>query len=212
METTRKCNVCSNDKPIDCFRVKVKNGKPFRYRTCRECNSLVDRGLLTKPLKQVETVRICNKCNVEKPIEMFRHRNQLIKGKYYSWYQWQCKKCFSLSTSLRKTEEKLGMAKGEYAAMLKAQGGVCAICKSSYSDKRGSRLSVDHDHLTGKVRGLLCFSCNSGAGQFKDSPQLLREAAAYLESRAESDIHGMSVNVCNPSGVLAENLVSPCST
>jgi hypothetical protein len=64
--------------------------------------------------------------------------------------------------------------------MLKAQGGQCAICREPPNPKIS--LHVDHDHRTGRVRGLLCFTCNNGLGQLQDSPVLLRKAAAYVEA------------------------------
>jgi Recombination endonuclease VII len=59
--------------------------------------------------------------------------------------------------------------------MIEAQGGLCPICK-----KRPA-VHVDHDHKTGKVRAILCEMCNGGLGQFKDNPESIRRAIAYLE-------------------------------
>lgn len=61
--------------------------------------------------------------------------------------------------------------------MAEAQGGKCAICKSAGSGK----LHVDHCHESGKVRQLLCNTCNGGLGLFKDNPELMRVAAQYVE-------------------------------
>lgn len=66
--------------------------------------------------------------------------------------------------------------------MFAAQGGRCAICGTDEFNGRGNRPHLDHDHTTGKIRGLLCHSCNTGMGALGDSPEILREAAAYLES------------------------------
>ncbi len=77
----------------------------------------------------------------------------------------------------------------EYAVMFAAQNGLCAICKLPPSGKRNSKsinLAVDHDHVTGKVRALLCQHCNVGIGGFKDNPALLRAAIDYLASHAGS--------------------------
>lgn len=66
--------------------------------------------------------------------------------------------------------------------MSSEQKGKCAICKKSpqVSNKRTYVLNVDHSHSTGKVRGLLCFHCNSGLGKFRDNPELLQAALGYL--------------------------------
>jgi Recombination endonuclease VII len=70
-----------------------------------------------------------------------------------------------------------GITPADYDRMLRAQGGVCGICKrpSEFG------LRVDHCHTTGRVRGLLCTQCNPGVGYFDDDPARLRAAAAYLE-------------------------------
>ncbi len=70
-----------------------------------------------------------------------------------------------------------GLSVDEYNIMLKQQEGCCAICQLRC--KRG-RLAVDHDHDTGVVRGLLCLSCNTALGQFRDSPAVLERAFKYL--------------------------------
>lgn len=71
-----------------------------------------------------------------------------------------------------------GLTLETYARLLDLQGGVCAICKSG--PKEGDHLPVDHDHLTGAVRGLLCHPCNRAVGQFQDDLATLRAAASYL--------------------------------
>jgi hypothetical protein len=84
-------------------------------------------------------------------------------------------------------KKKYGLTPADYANMLAAQGGVCAICNSAEPMKhkktgQAFELSVDHDHRTGKVRGLLCHACNTGMGKFEDSVELLLSAVTYLES------------------------------
>lgn len=78
-----------------------------------------------------------------------------------------------------------GLSHADYDAMLGSQGGVCAICKKpeTHRGRNGevSRLPVDHNHVTGSVRALLCHSCNTGIGSFLDDPAVLRAAADYLE-------------------------------
>lgn len=74
-----------------------------------------------------------------------------------------------------------GLTPIEYEKIFESQDGVCAICKRICSS--GRRLAVDHCHMTGRVRGLLCSRCNLGIGQFNDSVELLEAAIEYLGSR-----------------------------
>lgn len=78
---------------------------------------------------------------------------------------------------LRKT---FGVSLEWYRETLEKQGG-CAICDTQEPGGRDHRFHVDHDHKTGKVRGLLCNKCNLMVGLSKDDPDILRKAAAYLE-------------------------------
>jgi len=77
---------------------------------------------------------------------------------------------------------KYGITAEQYNALVEKQHGACAICSLPCSS--GRRLSVDHDHRSGKIRGLLCVNCNQSIGKFKDNPALLDRAAAYLEKNA----------------------------
>jgi hypothetical protein len=69
----------------------------------------------------------------------------------------------------------------DFERMLAEQNGACAICLAVSTDE-GKGFDVDHDHATGKVRALLCGSCNRGLGQFKDNAYLVGQAAEYLLS------------------------------
>jgi Recombination endonuclease VII len=73
-------------------------------------------------------------------------------------------------------KRRFGISAAEYDALLAQQGGACAICRrrSKY------RLCVDHCHLTGRIRGLLCYSCNLALGHLKDDQASLVAALAYL--------------------------------
>jgi hypothetical protein len=68
--------------------------------------------------------------------------------------------------------------------MFADQNGCCAICGVHQSEV-SKRFSVDHNHSTGKVRGLLCNHCNRGLGHFRDDPMLLEFAAQYLYASAD---------------------------
>lgn len=83
-----------------------------------------------------------------------------------------------LRAKLYMIKHKYGLSASEYAAMLARQGGHCASCGG---DPDGRGLAVDHDHATGAVRELLCHPCNQGIGHFRDDPERMRLAAAYIE-------------------------------
>jgi len=68
-----------------------------------------------------------------------------------------------------------------YKEIESAQGGACAVCKGTEPRQGKRRLCVDHDHATGAIRGLLCFSCNVAIGAAKESAARLKDLAAYLE-------------------------------
>ena len=72
-----------------------------------------------------------------------------------------------------------GITIDEYNLLYKKQNRGCAIC-SVPTGSNDKRLSVDHNHQTGEVRGLLCDDCNIGLGKFKDNPNLLAKAINYL--------------------------------
>ncbi len=74
---------------------------------------------------------------------------------------------------------KYGITHEQYEAMLAAQGGVCACCGTSESGR--DKWLVDHDHTTGRVRGLLCFNCNIGIGKLGDDEAGILRALAYMQ-------------------------------
>ena len=78
---------------------------------------------------------------------------------------------------------KHGVTPEHYERLLVQQNHVCAICDQPETQlMKGTlrTLSIDHDHNTGEIRGLLCHNCNAGLGQFHDQRTLLEAAAAYL--------------------------------
>lgn len=100
-----------------------------------------------------------------------------------------CKKCRNRKDSKKKSgtaahkknvkryqlKAWYGLTLEEYEQMLGEQDSACAICNQYMKP-----VYVDHSHKTGKVRGLLCMTCNSGLGMFKDNPELLEKAIEYL--------------------------------
>ena len=79
-------------------------------------------------------------------------------------------------------KSKYGIGLDDYYMLLGLQGGGCAICGSVDPKFNRRFFCIDHDHGTGKVRGLLCHTCNLGIGHLHDSLQLVNAAGAYLSS------------------------------
>jgi hypothetical protein len=77
--------------------------------------------------------------------------------------------------SARAIMTRYALTKPAMDEMIERQGGKCALCRSRQPTV------VDHDHLTGFVRGILCDGCNTGLGAFADDPSMIRRALAYLE-------------------------------
>lgn len=81
-------------------------------------------------------------------------------------------------------KKRYGLSRADYSAMLEAQGGLCAAngCSETLF---GGKLCVDHDHATGKVRGLLCHGCNLALGKVHDSVEKLKGLISYLERSSD---------------------------
>lgn len=118
----------------------------------------------------------CNTCGKDKEVDEF-----YMNGK---WRQGSCKPCHSSKSQevaqKNHLRRKYNISLEEYQSKLKEQQYCCALCGKTQEEEKAA-LCVDHNHETGKVRNLLCRVCNRALGLFKDSPQLLRKAAEYLE-------------------------------
>ena len=134
------------------------------------------------------TRKRCAKCGQIRLVKLFWKQPHMKSG-LHSY----CKDCAGAANrkslqrhqetkprcELRRRLKQYGLTIDEYERLIVQQNGVCAICRKR--EKQRTRLSVDHNHETGVIRGLLCVRCNAGIGQFLDDPMLLRTAAVYLE-------------------------------
>lgn len=92
--------------------------------------------------------------------------------------------CKSKAHSDKYYKRNYGLGLQEFFQIMEEQGWKCAICKTfgfKMRDNHISGLNCDHDHVTGKVRGLLCHNCNRGLGLFQDNVEYLTSAVKYLE-------------------------------
>lgn len=125
------------------------------------------------------TDRVCTLCRVEKPIDEFARERRRPTG-----FGYVCKECHRKKAKKISIKTKFGISLDEFKEIERAQNGNCAICGKKESKKRNGRpvrLSVDHDHATGIIRGLLCTRCNTAIGLFEENPRFLRQAVEYLQ-------------------------------
>lgn len=108
-----------------------------------------------------------------------RNRRALDKS-YQKEYYLRNKDRITERTNIYKLKTMYGITPEIYEQMRIDQNNCCAICSVDFNEIP-RRPDIDHCHRTGKVRALLCWSCNGGLGQYKDDPQLMRKAADYLE-------------------------------
>ncbi len=150
-----------------------------------------------------EETRVCRKCFTKAPLtSAYFYRAVSKKG----GFQYRCKPCAKAAVNGRyhkdpirhaeyrfQNEDKIrdttyrrlfGITIDQYQEFLENQGNCCAICKKSQRHT-GRRFAVDHNHHTGKVRGLLCEMCNRGLGHFMADygPEFLEEAIKYLKEK-----------------------------
>jgi Recombination endonuclease VII len=132
-------------------------------------------------------VKICTQCDLKKPVTEFARHSGTKDGR-----RPDCRSCHAKYHRRRRTDERVRrnddyktwyrITLDDYERMVAEQDGKCAICRCepNHANKRHKRLVVDHDHETGRVRGLLCNKCNRALGIFKDSVAVLEKAISYL--------------------------------
>ena len=114
------------------------------------------------------STQVCKNCKIEKPLNEYHKDFRTANG-----YRVMCAVCRRHHQSITR------LPKREYRLLLEKQNSCCAICGINVNEL-SKELSVDHNHETHKVRGLLCNSCNVGLGHFKDNTTHLAMAIEYL--------------------------------
>lgn len=180
------CNRCAQVLPLDHFGLD-NSKKGLRRNTCRACCAIrgrTNRRALvdiwdTQVGRAEPSTKTCSRCQ-----EVLNATEEFFCKKRYSrdGLSTSCKGC---DKQLRDTparqeyilQYRYGITLAEYNRLLSVQGGVCAICQ-----RDNLPLAVDHNHTTGKVRGLLCANCNRAIGLLDESSTRLAAACSYLEA------------------------------
>lgn len=146
------CCVCKIKKKESCFHKDISKKDELKS-TCKECSN---KATIEWRIRNKKTISLYNK-NYHK-----KNSAEMIK-RVNAW----------------RRLDRYGITLSEYESLFRKQDGKCKICKTHQTDLSRA-LCIDHDHNTLKVRGLLCYSCNLGLGNFKNSEDLMVNAVNYL--------------------------------
>lgn len=184
LKEERKCNVCLVSKPADEFyrhSYTTRTGKAStRFMSkCKACHL----GGLNVPPGMTRTP------DTRERIEKKRAYNARKRGERHRQYErlrTEDPDGLERIRRARHIKDKYGITIEEYRGLLEAQNGKCKTCDCRHvaNGNGRQRLYIDHDHITGKVRGLLCHWCNASMGLVGDDPARLRRLADYLEAHA----------------------------
>lgn len=154
---------------MDCFSPDNR-GESRRRATCKKCIAKQRRAKYeTDPIYRKRCVESSHKQR-SKDREEYNRRQQ-------TWRK---------DNPGARLERDYNITLLQFNELLSSQNNKCAICQKIFVlGKATTGPQVDHCHTTGKVRGLLCFDCNTSIGKFKDSPMLCLRAAAYLHKSGE---------------------------
>lgn len=148
----------------------------MQIKTCSKCK--IEKSLLEFTNKNNGKLGVHSHCKLcrAKTTKNWRKSNKIIFKKYLKKHKEQIKN--------NQLKRKYRITVNDYNQMLKEQNDVCAICGQKETIKilnnKNRDLSVDHNHKTGKVRGLLCGRCNKMLGVIKDDDKILQSAMNYL--------------------------------
>ena len=189
MKMGKLCSRCGKIKRLKLFYTDLRESSGYRPE-CIECDSLYYK----KNTKAISSKNMIYRKNNKEVIakrkaKYYKKNNNKIKNKHAIYYLNHKDKINSMSRKYyinnlskirdRHLRNKFNLTTSEYNEILKRQDGKGAICGINRA-KNGKILSVDHNHKTNEVRGLLCISCNCGIGYFKDDISIVKKAVKYL--------------------------------
>ncbi len=185
----RKCNRCKVlKKDIDFKDEHSKNCNSCRL-VANNAYSLKKSGKLPRYAEVQKLLEkaynngnfVCNVCEQEKPLECFGSHNHANK---YNTSR-VCKECNREVNKFSKYKKAYNISQERFIEMLNEQNYKCKICHSdikylSRTENKYKSACIDHCHVTGEVRGLLCSNCNRGLGLLKDDESIILRAYKYL--------------------------------
>lgn len=185
---TKQCSKCGEVKPLSAYyrRRDSKDGKEGRCKSCADLDK-----------KDPEKRKAITKRYYWAHKELSQKRTKEWKAKNRDKYLLRLRQYrkehpqpYSPEKARRQTLKVHGITPQKYNEMLEYQEGTCAICGQPPERRR---LAVDHDHVTGQIRGLLCRNCNTALGLVGDSPLNAILIAAYLMEHGAKGVDWFSV-------------------
>lgn len=145
-------------------------------KKCSSCNNTFDNSYFYKDKSKKNGLSSsCKQCSNKRAEEYNKNNPNKRKEASKKYYSTLPKDHYRHADLKR----KYGITVEQFTAQLELQDYKCAICGKEHDPDKWS-FAVDHCHVTGKVRGLLCLNCNNGIGKLKDSVDLLSKAIEYL--------------------------------
>jgi hypothetical protein len=169
---TKRCTICGESKARDQYYAAKGMSDGLRSE-CKDCNRRLKRERYAQdPERYIQMVQRWQEKNPERLKEYRKQRNARpeVKRRARDAYY-------------RRTH---GISADDFDRMLAEQNGRCAIC--GRAPEREAAMHVDHDHLDGHVRGLLCIDCNQGIGKLREDPSILLRAVVYLRQRSAAPV------------------------
>ena len=178
-QDSKRCPRCQKVKPRTVF-ASNKSMRDGLQAYCRECSAEYYRQRQeAKGCRVREKVPVppgskhCRGCNEVKPHSDWHRKPSAPDG-----LASRCKTCKAAVRPADHLRRNYGITEADRDELIASQKGVCCICLAAPA------VQVDHCHKTGRVRGVMCFNCNSGLGLLRDDPDAMYRAADYLEGNA----------------------------
>ncbi|MEW2577839.1 endonuclease VII domain-containing protein [Streptomyces syringium] len=172
----KRCARCRREKPREVFAAN-RSLRDGQQSYCKECAAEYHqerqkaKGRNVRPrMATPEGHKYCRRCGEIKPHSDWDRNRTASDG-----LSTRCKACRAIEGRAGHLKRSYGTTEAERDEMIASQAGVCCICLTAPA------VHVDHCHGTGKVRGVLCFNCNSALGKLDDDMDVMRRAIAYLE-------------------------------
>lgn len=170
---TKVCTYCKKSKTLNCFynRLDYRTEKPRIVAKCKEC--VREKQRIAYYVKKGVPIRPKWKIKGQKAIKPEVIRNKKDNKYPYPSQHKKYKKAAYLKCVYNITLDR-------FDQLLSLQEGKCAICKRDFY-KEAKNPQVDHDHITGVVRGLLCWNCNTAIGHLHEDEVAIENALKYIQ-------------------------------